>query len=369
MRQFGPTEVQPTTWAKLKLLSGDLAEALQDMDSALAEYAQALATSDLQLKARAYHKRGRVFKMRNVAEALAHYETCIQLSADAHLHAQLVAASVDAAWVYMEDYRDFARAAEHLQRAEVHLPESHAVLVAKWHNAQGEWHHLQQQYQAALAAFLQARLAALESQDVELQLNVVYNLGTCYAALGRFPEALGYLQEGRTLAVRVGDRNREGRCNKGLGEYYYWLGDYQEAVNYYTAAYAIFAAMHNQLWLTGICYDLAEAWSELGLWEQARRYYQEGIALTQTLEGERYRAAFQELASRFLVLQGSDLTTRTQQILAGLQAYGALTSQECAQLLGLSKEQTLRELQPLIKRGMIIKQGKGPKTQYRLADS
>ena len=49
-----------------------------------------------------------------------------------------------------------------------------------------------------------------------------------------------------------------------------------------------------------------------------------------------------------------------------LQEQGALTSQGCAQSLGLSKEQTLRELRALLAQCLVTTHGKGPATRYTL---
>ena len=74
----------------------------------------------------------------------------------------------------------------------------------------------------------------------------------------------------------------------------------------------------------------------------------------------------QSLAARYPRLIGDALSERQTQILAYLQEQGALTSQSCAQLLGLSKEQTLRELRALLAQGLVTTHGKGPATRYTL---
>lgn len=368
LREFNPAEVAPRVWAQLKLLSGNLAESLQDTDSALAEYGQALASPEAGIKAQAYYRRGRILKLRlTAAEALVHYEACVRLLETTQpTHPLLAQAALDAAWVYMEDYKDLARAEMQLQRAQTFARDAGARLVGQLKNAWGEWWYHHGNRERAIAEYYQARLAALEAQDVETQLNAAYNLGTLYAQSGKFTESWGYLQEGRDLAIQVGDRQREGRCEKGLGEYYFWLGDHREAARYYAAAYAIFKAMDNRLWLTAACYDLAEAWMALDERETARRYYHEGVILSATTDAAQYGSAFQELAHRYPLLLGEALSERQQQILAHLHAVRTLKSQECATLLGLSKEQALRELRNLQERGLIVTQGKGPATQYTL---
>ena len=367
LRDFHPAEVAPNTWAQLKLLSGNVAEALQDTDTALAEYGQALSAEDIAIKAEAHYRRARVFKVRNAAEALAHYDACLRLLETAQPeHPLLAQAALDAAWVYMEDYQDLAQAERHLQQAQTHTRAADCHLAARLHNAWGEWWYLRGDLERSLAELYQARLAALEASDVEMQLNAAYNLGIRYAASGRLTEALGYLQEGRALAIQVGDRQREGRCDKGIGEYYFWLREYGEAARYYEAAYTIFKAMRNQLWQTGVCLDLAEALSELGEWETARRYFKESVALSATLTGDHFRGDFTALAAHYPRLISDALSERQTQILAYLQTQGALTSQGCAQLLGLSKEQALRDLRALLARGLVTMRGKGPATRYTL---
>lgn len=379
LRDFRRAEVAPNTWAQLKLIGGNVAEALQDTDTALAEYGQALTAEDIAIKAEAHYRRARIFKLRNAAEALAHYEACLRLLETVQPeHPLLVRAALDAAWVYMEDYRDLAQAERRLQQAQAHARADDCAadchLAARLHNAWGEWWYLRGDLERSLAELHQARLAALEAQDVEMQLNAAYNLGIRYAASGKLAEALGYLQEGRALAIQVSDRQREGRCDKGIGEYYFWLRDYGEAVRYYEAAYTIFKAMNNPTWQATACYDLAEALAELADWETARRYFHEGVALAEAMTGDYFRGDFQALAAHYprliaqaTILVGNDaLSERQTQILAHLQVQGALTSQGCAQLLGLSKEQTLRELRALLAQGLATTHGRGPATRYTL---
>jgi tetratricopeptide (TPR) repeat protein len=384
LRGFRPAEVAPNTWAQLKLIGGNVAEALQDTDTALAEYGQALTAEDIAIKAEAHYRRARIFKLRNPAEALAHYEACLRLLETAHSeHPLLVQAALDAAWVYMEDHRDLAQAERRLQQAQAHPGATDCRLAARLRNAWGEWWYLRGDLARSLAELHQARLAALEAPDVEMQLNAAYDLGIRYAESGKLTEALGYLQEGRTLAIQVSDRQREGRCDKGIGEYYFWLRDYGEAVRCYEAAYTIFKAMNNPTRQATACYDLAEALAELADWETAHCYFHEGVALAETMTGDNFRGDFQALVARYprLIAQsaagdGGDPITariaavpggkRQTQILAHLQAQAALTSQSCAQLLGLSKEQTLRELRALRAQGLVTTHGKGPATRYAL---
>ena len=367
LREFQATEVSPHTWAQLKLLSGDVAEALLDMDTALAEYGQALAAPAPAIKSEAYYRRARVLKLRNAAEALAHYETCLQILETTQPESPLLAqAALDIAWIYIESGTDWELAEQRLQQAQVHIPGDAAGLRARLHNTWGEWWYQQRKSERSLAEFHRARVAALEAQDVEMQLNAAYNLGIQYAETGQLPSALGYLQEGRALAIQVGDRHREGRCDKGIGEYYFWLGDYREAVHYYTAAHAIFAEMNNQLWQTAACYDLTEAHAELGEWDKAWQYFRTGTALVQELGVEWRKEAFRNLAKQYPPLLGEDLTDRQRQILAHMQTTGALSSQACAELLDLSKESALRELKTLLQRGLIVKQGSGRATCYVL---
>jgi hypothetical protein len=375
LRDFRPAEVAPNTWAQLKLLSGNVAEALQDTDTALAEYGQALIAEDITIKAEAHYRRARIFKLRNAAEALAHYEACLRLLETARPeHPLLVQAALDAAWVYMEDYRDLAQAERYLQQAQTHTRADARAgdctddchLAARLRNAWGEWWYLRGDLERSLAELYQARLAALEASDVEMQLNAAYNLGIRYAESGKLAEALGYLQEGRALAIQVNDRQREGRCDKGIGEYYFWLHDYGEAARYYEAAYTIFKAMCNPSWQAAACYDLAEALAELADWETARRYFNEGVALAEALTVDRHRMGLQALAARYPRLVGDALSERQTQILAYLHEQGALTSQSCAQMLGLSKEQALRELRALLAQGLVTTHGKGPATRYTL---
>ena len=86
------------------------------------------------------------------------------------------------------------------------------------------------------------------------------------------------------------------------------------------------------------------------------------------LTREHLYQSLQALAARYPRLIGDALSERQAQMLADLQAQGALTSQDCAQLLGLSKEQALRDLRALRAQGLVTTRGKGPATRYTLPD-
>jgi tetratricopeptide (TPR) repeat protein len=369
LNEFRQTEVSEAAWIQIKIIVGSLAEMMQDVETAIAEYGKALSARDIDTKAQAYYRRARVFELKNLDEAIAHYQYCIQLLESSGKQPTLLAkANIDQAWIYIQERPDLPQARALLERAGQLVEKTDRETWSQLHNAWGDWHFHQGNLKEALEHHQQGWLAANEIQNLDLMLNSAHNLGATYTDLGDYPHALSYLQQALLLAVQSGNRKMEAMANKSLGGCYFWMKDYLKAINYYRAARDIYVEMGNRNRQASACYDLAEAQAALGNLLQARDFYKEGTDIAQELGLERYQNSFTELKTRYpgLIPVVTEMSDRQRLILDYVRENGEIKSDSCARLIQVSKEQSIRDLNDLVNKGLLARQGKARQTCYVL---
>lgn len=367
LAEFRQAELSEATWVQVKIIAGGLAEMMQDVDTAAAEYGKALNARDLESKALAYYHRARVLESKNLDEALAHYQYCILLlEENDKLPTLLQKAYIDQAWIYIQERPDLEQARRLLDGASSLVKQSDRESWSQLHNAWGDWYFHQGRIKEAVEHHQQGWLAANEIQNLELMLNSAHNLGTVYTDLGESALALDYLRKAQQLALQSGNRKMEAMCNKSLGACYFWMKDFAHAIECYALAREIYIEMGNRNRQASACYDLAEAYAALGNVSAGRKYYQEGLGLAHELGLERYQRNFAELAQSYSELLPSEinLSTRQQRILEHVRANGEIKSEQCASLIEVSKEQAIRDLNDLIDKGLLSRQGRARNTSY-----
>lgn len=376
------TKISATHRAQLYLLTGQLAEAMQDVNTALEEYGKALGVApEPALKAEACYRLARVFRARDVTQSLTHYQRCIELLDSVRLSDQpplryWMLAWVGLAMIYMSERLDLAQARATLDNIEPWVMQVEPDVQTRCYNALGQWAYWQKDYPLAVQHLSRAWVLAVEGRDLEMQLHVGYNLGSIYAEL-KEPQALAYLTEALEAAKRLGLRRNEILCLKGLGEYYFRQAAYAPAADYYQKALEIAQAMDNRTWQAALYYDLAETWASAGAWGAARACFQTGQALALELGAAHYIDLFAALVVAHPALLAEPvstvpttpvaLTPRQQRILAYAQTHSPFTSTQCAEHLSLSKEHTIRELNLLVEQGHLTRTGVGRGTRYGLA--
>lgn len=369
LNEFRQTELSEATWIQIKIIAGSLAEMMQDVETAIVEYGKALSARDVDTKALAYYRRARVFELKNLDEALAHYQYCIQLLESNKKQPTLLAkATIDQAWIYIQERPNLSLARTLLERAGQWVEKSDRETWSQLHNAWGDWHYHQGNLKEALEHHQQGWLAANEIQNLDFMLNSAHNLGAIYTEMGEYTHALGYLEQALQLAIQSGNRKMEAMTYKSLGACYFWMSDYFKAINCYIVAHDIYIEMGNRNRQASACYDLAEAHTALGELLQARNFYREGMDIAQELGLERYQHSFLELAARYpnLIPVVTELSERQRHILDYFRENNEIKSESCAQLIQVSKEQAIRDLNDLMEKGLLTRQGKARNTCYVL---
>jgi tetratricopeptide (TPR) repeat protein len=144
------------------------------------------------------------------------------------------------------------------------------------------------------------------------------------------------------------------------------MKNYAQAIENYGMAREIYLEMGNRNRQASACYDLAEAYAALGEIAAGQIYFQEGLNLARELGLVRYQQSFDELAPSFAEAPPVEinLSRRQQRILEWITTKGEIKSDECAELIEVSKEQAIRDLNVLIDKGLLSRTGRARKTSY-----
>lgn len=366
LAEFRPTEIPESAWMRFRLIAGELAEKMQAVDAAIEEYGQALGAKDVAIQAEAYYRRAKVLRLKNVDEALAHYKRCIQLLEKSQTNTNLLAqAYIGEAWIFADQRPNFSKAQADLQRARELIDPADRELWAHLHNTWGELACHQGDLPGAIEHHLENWLAANETQNTELMLRALYNLGRAYTDAQQPQQALEYLQKCLDVARQAGDRRMQGVSQDAMGACHFLLGDYRTAIEHYLAAHEIFAGMGNRDWLAGNCYNLAEAHIAQGELEAARQRLTEGITIAQELGLQRYVEAFVALVAQHPQLDPR-LTALQAHIVACVRAHGSITRGKCEELFGVSNRAAREALSDLVEKHILARVGSGRSTHYIL---
>ncbi|MCA9973897.1 MAG: protein kinase [Anaerolineales bacterium] len=368
----------PNVWAQVKIVAGRVAEYLEDMETAAAEYGEALAAPDVTTKVEAYFARAKVLQRLNIDESLAHFGYCIDLverqllanyeKPDEKLMRLLTRLYIDRAWIFIQERPEWARAESDLARSQEIMRVVASDDRAGWANLYQAWAGLAYQrgeFDRAIKHRLQAWLAASETKDVDLMVRTAYNLGKDYIWAKRYTQGIDYLHKSYDLAQKAGNQQMRGMSQKGLGNGYFFQGDYGRAIEHYERAYRIFQDAKNLSWRASMCYDLAEVHAEVGDIGQAQAYYQEGVAMATEIGQDRYLSAFESLREKYPFLALA-LNERQNRALAYVKLNDELTMQVYIELTEISRSQAHRDLQELVDQGILLRVGKGRGTRYVL---
>lgn len=382
--EFERSELSPNLWARLKIVSGEIAEFSKEIDSALAEYQHALAATDLEIKALAYYRRARAFERQNVGESLAHYGYAIRLVEELmrstspngtmqkyeqlELMPLLAQMYIGRAWIYIQVQPNPEKAKSDLARSEALTDEHNRAAWSDLHNAYGSFFENENDLEHAIQRYRQAWLAANEIQDLARMANTAHNLGGTLSEQGDFEQALHYLEQSLELSSKSNNRQMQGLCNLSIGACHFFQHQFAEAIEDYQAAQSIFEETGNHTLQLRAFFNLAEAYAELPDLAQARHYFEQGYAQAQTLQDEGAIREFLSLADAYPQLQPSpmvsQLNDRQQQALLHTQSNGQITNREYQELTEVSQKQAVRDLNDMIELGLIERRGKGRSTHY-----
>jgi tetratricopeptide (TPR) repeat protein len=131
------------------------------------------------------------------------------------------------------------------------------------------------------------------------------DLGNAYYSLGQYQQAIQYHQQSLAITTEIGDlaegeirkaaRNGEASSYGNLGNAYNSLGQYQQAIQYHQQSLAITTEIGDRKGEASSYLGLGNAYYSLGQYQQAIQYYQQSLAITTEIgdlaEGEIRKAA------------------------------------------------------------------------------
>jgi len=363
LEEIQQAKLREAILSRLNIIAGQVAELMNDLDGALKKYRYALSARDLHTKAEAYYRRAKIFELRNVDEAITHYNFGISLLEKSTRKESLLLARmyIDRAWIFIDRRADFARAEASLTRAESVITREN---LAEWVDLHNTWSKLfwrKQELPRVLEHSLEAWLAANELSDLEKMIEIGHNVGVHYAELDQPQRALEYLYKSRELAIQTQNLKMVASCNSQIGTCYFELQEYNNAVSYYELAYEAHLESGNDHWRSYACYNLAEVYPLLGEKEQAEHYLDEGIRLAKKVGDEGVLEAF-----GVLQLQMS-LNERQQKGLEYVKEHGQVANRVYKEVTGASTKQARTDLKQLVEKRVLKKVGAGRSLHYVLA--
>lgn len=363
--RFDQSDLKEETWIRIQLISGDNLKMLGNLDQAISAYQKGLAASTVELKAEAYYKRAMALFLTNLDEALAHYDYCIQLLSKTELNSKLLTrAYIGRAQVLLRENR-LDEAEESLKDA-TSLDEEDRDIFSYLQSA---WYYLsikQNNLKKAAHYGQQAWLAANELADSVRMAEMSHNLGMIYARMDEFEKSRDYLYKSTVLAKEIGNLEIVALNHLTLGGLHFVQKGFQTAIREYFIAWEMFAEMGNLNWQTHTAYNLAEAYGALDDEEQFWKFYHQGIELAQKTSYTSMTEEITKLKVRFGYEDLYDnLNERQLFIIKYLKTHDHVTNREYQTLTEVSSRQSLRDLQELVSRDLIKKEGKGRSVKYR----
>lgn len=208
-----------------------------------------------------------------------------------------------------------------------------------------------------------AWVSAAESGQIELMMKTAYNLGTDYIWNEQYEPGLDYLAKAIALAKEADNNHVAGSAEKGIGNAYALMGEWETAVSHYLIAYKLFHEIKHFNFLTSLCIDPVEAYAEHNQYAQARLYFAEAQQLSDIMGHERYETVLNKWRTRFprLIVQLSD---RQQEIVAFAKTNEGIKRSQLMNLAQISKSQAHRDLEVLCELGILERVGQGRATKY-----
>ncbi len=152
-----------------------------------------------------------------------------------------------------------------------------AVLLGVLHERQGKWKESVSYYESALES-------ARESQNKELEANILNGLGTIYAGQGDWSHASEYLEPSLEAFHQLGDEEGEALASSALGGIYQQTDRWDEATRRFENSLEIFRRRNNKLGAADSLDKLAECCQHSEEYEKAVGYCDESLSIYVDLE-------------------------------------------------------------------------------------
>jgi tetratricopeptide (TPR) repeat protein len=192
-------------------------------------------------------------------------------------------------------------------------------------------------------------VAAWQQTDARENWNYrasLISLGNAYYSLGQYQEAIAFHQQSLAIFREIGARGGEASSYNNLGSAYNSLGQYQEAIAFYQQSLAICREIGARGGEASSYGNLGNAYDSLGQYQEAIAFYQQSLAIKREI-GDRGGEArsYNNLGNAYNSLgQYQEAIAFYQQSLAICREIGARGGEASAWFnLGLALENVKRE--------------------------
>lgn len=182
---------------------------------------------------------------------------------------------------------------------------------------------------------------AIKTENQQLKYKANQQLALCYSLEGDYTSALRYETMSLQLAIVLGDSTSIGLSHSNVGNYYYEIGEYDEAYFYLTKAYKILQNFSrtstDSLYMNIALHNVGRVFKELGQYEVALRHLWLSKKVSEKikdLEGNPY--SYDEIG---------DVKLRMGQYDSALH-YLMLSLSEGNKIMAVNPLTSIRELQP-----------------------
>lgn len=365
LAEFEAHQLAADLWADVKIAAGDVALLLGEGKRAIAEYSLALSAPQIETKALAHYKIGRATKRTNLDEAITHFERGIELLEPLPQAPPLLPdLYLDMVWLYLQDRLSLQKAENNLNKAQAVIRSDDSRRRVNLHNAWAKLCYKRGEQEGEREHALKALVAARETMDSDLIINMAHNVGQAYIWQGEYDQGRAYVEEALELTIQTADKSKEGGCYKTTGFSYFFQAEYDQAIAHYQRAYDIFVEIGNRNWQGDACHDLAEAYAENWQKAQMEQHLQEATEIAAELQDEQLDEDLKELRAKYS--SRMKLKARQWQAMNYVNKHGQITTREYQDLIELPKATATRHLRNLCKKGFLVKEGRGRATYYRL---
>jgi len=143
--------------------------------------------------------------------------------------------------------------------------------------------NLQGRYDSSLQMNLKAVKLARRSNDSISLGKTLFNTGTSYRCLAQYEDAVLYYEEGKKIFASVGNADIEARSNDILQLLYYWMGQYDKAIEYGEKAVAYFRKKDDKIWLCTALSNLGISYSGKQNYIKALPIFNEALSISKEI--------------------------------------------------------------------------------------
>lgn len=173
----------------------------------------------------------------------------------------------------------YVQAMDFLQRSQS-IP-GNVIQKGKLLSAQGLVYLELGEYRQALTSFQLAQ--GMQIGDISEENRNQIGLGEAHRYLGLYAQSLQILQQSLRVA---GDRTDRGQTLNAIGDVYFDLGEYESALDYYQQALALRQSIGDRYGMARTQNNLGRTYSKLGKLSQSLEFYQLALNLANSLGDE-----------------------------------------------------------------------------------